>query len=57
MGLTAQQVAQAEISATANDGPAAIKHLRAAGKWALDVATSIGTELAAAAIKAAMGLQ
>ena len=55
--LSLAEVAQAEISATSNDGPAVMRHLRAAGKWALDVANSIGTEIAAAAIKAAMGLK
>ncbi len=50
------QVAEAEIAATAGDGPTALMHLRNAGKWALDIATKIGATLAAEAIKKAMGL-
>jgi hypothetical protein len=49
-------IAGAKNSAKSNDGPAAMNHLRKAGKWALDIATSIGAGVAIAAIKAAMGL-
>lgn len=49
-------VGQAELSAKAGDGPAALRHLRSAGKWALGVATSIGVGMAVAAIKASTGL-
>lgn len=54
--LAVAAIAQAEKSAKASDGPSVIKHLRAAGSWALDMAKSIGVEVAAAAIKAAAGL-
>ncbi|MFC1890293.1 hypothetical protein ACFL4G_11115 [Thermodesulfobacteriota bacterium] len=49
-------IAQAENAANAGNGPTALEHLKNAGKWALDCATKIGTTVAAAAIKAAMGL-
>jgi len=48
-------IGQAELSAKSNDGPGALQHLRRAGQWALDTATSIGVNVAAAAIKAAAG--
>lgn len=54
--LAVAAIAQAEKSAKAADGPSVIKHLHAAGSWALDTAKSIGVEVAAAAIKAAIGL-
>ncbi|MFC5060734.1 hypothetical protein [Actinomycetospora atypica] len=52
--------AVAEIGAAASaaedgDGPAAMSHLSKVGKWAWSAATAIGTGLAAAAIKAAIG--
>lgn len=51
----------AEIGAAAEeaergDGPGALRRLKAAGKWALDTATSIGATVAAAAIRAAIGI-
>jgi hypothetical protein len=49
-------VASAEKAALAGDGPGMLEHLKRAGKWALDCATSIGTRVAAAAIKSAVGL-
>ena len=54
--LCMAEVARAEISAKSSDGPSVMRYLGKAGLWALDVAKSIGTEIAAAAIKAAMGL-
>ena len=54
--LSVAQIAQAEISAKSGNGPSVIEHLRNAGKWALDVAKSVGAELAVAAIKSATGL-
>jgi hypothetical protein len=54
--LTIAEVASAEIAASKGDGPTVLVHLRNAGKWALDAATAIGTAVAAAAIRAAMGL-
>jgi hypothetical protein len=54
--ITVAGVAAAQLAAQKGDGPAAISHLARVGKWALDVATSIGATVAAAAIKAAMGI-
>jgi hypothetical protein len=54
--LALAEIARAEISAKSNDGPAALEHLRKAGAWALDVAKSIGAEVAVAAIKSVTGL-
>jgi hypothetical protein len=54
--LALAQIAQAEISARSNDGPAMLEHLRQAGAWALDVAKSVGAGVAVAALKSAMGL-
>jgi hypothetical protein len=50
------EVASAQLAAERGDGPSAMAHLARVGKWALDVATAIGTTLAFAAIKAAMGI-
>lgn len=48
---------QAAIEATsAKDEPSIRQHLANAGQWALDVAKSIGTELAVAALKHALGI-
>ena len=55
--LVIGELAHAELAAGNGDQPSVRKHLARAGKWALDVATSIGTTLASAAIKAAMGIQ
>ena len=54
--LAVAEVSQAQLAATAGDGPQALSHLSKAGQWALGVATSIGASLAAAAIKSALGL-
>jgi hypothetical protein len=54
--LATGEVASAQLAAEKGDGPSAMAHLARVGKWALDVATSIGTTLASAAIKAAMGM-
>jgi hypothetical protein len=54
--LSVAEVAQAEICAKSGDGPGAIEHLRKAGAWALQIATSIGTSVAVSAIKSAIGL-
>ncbi|WFE60045.1 hypothetical protein [Micromonospora sp. WMMD712] len=50
------EVSKAQLAASAGDGPRAMTHLRQAGKWALSGATAIGTTVAAAAIKAALGI-
>jgi hypothetical protein len=56
-----QDAAVAEIGAAAEEaergnGPATLRRLKAAGQWALNAATSIGTTVAAAAIRAALGM-
>lgn len=50
------KVATAEQCATTGDGAGALQHLKDAGKWALEVATEIGTKLASEALKKAIGL-
>jgi hypothetical protein len=61
-GTTAEQdlaigsVAAAEAAAAKGDGPGALQHLKAAGKWAFDVATNIGASVAAAALKGPLGI-
>ncbi len=54
--LAIAEVARAELAAKDQDGPKALERLAAAGKWAFEVASKIGTTVAAAAIKAAIGL-
>ena len=49
-------IAEAEQAAKEGDGPRALRHLKTAGKWTLDVATSIGKTVAAEAIKASLGM-
>jgi uncharacterized protein YjbI with pentapeptide repeats len=49
-------VAAAEKAADQGDGPTALRHLKAAGKWTLGVAEKIGVTLAAKAIESAMGI-
>ncbi len=55
--MAVAEVAQAEVSAAQGDGPGALRSLRRAGKWVLDTAVGIGVDVAAAAIKAALGLK
>jgi hypothetical protein len=52
--LAVAEVAQAEIAAGRADGPGALQHLKAAGRWALDVAETIGVAVATAALKTAL---
>jgi len=54
--ISVAEIAQAEICAKSDDGPGVMQHLRKAGSWALEVATSIGTAVAASAIKSAIGI-
>jgi hypothetical protein len=54
--LALAEVSQAQLAATEGDGPRALSHLAKAGQWALGIATAIGANLAAAAIKSALGL-
>jgi len=49
-------IGAAEGAAKKQDGAGAISHLKSAGKWAFDVATKIGTTVAAKAIQTAVGL-
>ena len=48
------EIAKAEIAAKQNDGPNVIKHLKSAGKWALDFASQVGATLVAEIIKKSM---
>ncbi len=50
------EIADAEKAAKSGDGPGAIKHLKSAGKWVLDVSTNLGTNIATELIKKSMGL-
>ncbi|MFB7618764.1 hypothetical protein [Kitasatospora sp. NPDC056181] len=52
--ISASDIAKAEIEATKGNGPASLEHLKSAGKWALDMAKNIGTEVAKLAISQAM---
>lgn len=49
-------IGAAERSAKKQDGAGALEHLKFAGKWAFDVATNIGTNVAAKAIQTAIDL-
>lgn len=52
--IAISEIARAEQLAKAGDGSKIVAHLKSAGKWALDVATKIGTSLAAEVIKKSM---
>ena len=54
--VAAGEIAKAEKAAKEGDYPLVIKHLKAAGKWAFDFATSVGSSLVAEAIKKSMGM-
>lgn len=47
-------VTAAAKAAAQGDGPTVLRHLKAAGKWALEVAEKIGVAVAAEAIKKTM---
>ena len=51
------EVAKAEQAAKAQDSSKVAESLKAAGKWALDAATKVGTTLAAEALKESLGLK
>lgn len=53
--IAVSEIAQAEQSAKSGDGSRTLEHLKSAGKWALDIATKIGSNLAVEAIKKSMG--
>jgi hypothetical protein len=50
-------IAEAETAAKKGHAPKVLESLAKAGKWALDMATQIGTPVAIAAIKASLGIQ
>jgi hypothetical protein len=52
--IAVSEIAKAGQAAKAGDGSKTVAHLKSAGKWALDVATKIGTSLAVEAIKKSM---
>ncbi|UCG54786.1 MAG: hypothetical protein JSV32_00785, partial [Dehalococcoidia bacterium] len=54
--VAAGEIAKAEKAAKEGDGPSAIEHLKAAGKWAFDFATSVGSSLVAEVMKKYMGM-
>ena len=49
-------IGSAEVAAKKNDGEGTFRYLKAAGKWALDTATKIGTQVAVKAIEGAINL-
>ncbi len=49
-------IAAAERAAADGDGQIALKYLKNAGKWALEVGQKVGVDVAAAAIKTSLGL-
>lgn len=50
------EIASAIATLESGDSDATVGHLKAAGRWALGTATAIGASVAAAAIKAAIGM-
>jgi hypothetical protein len=54
---SAADVAEAEEAAHQGDRPRVLEKLKAAGRWALDTATEIGTSVAAKIIEHQIGLQ
>ncbi|MEN3332970.1 MAG: hypothetical protein V7641_2335 [Blastocatellia bacterium] len=53
--MAVSEIAKAEISAKAGEGSKTLEYLKSAGKWALDIATKIGTSLAVEALKKSLG--
>ena len=53
---TVAQVAKAIDAAESGNGPAVLRYLKAAGKWAFEVANDIGAAVAAAALQKTIGL-
>jgi hypothetical protein len=49
------EIGLAEEAAQKADGPSVLKHLKGAGKWALEIASKIGVNLATEAIKKSLG--
>lgn len=54
--LALAAVVEATEAAEQGDGPTALERLKAAGQWAFEVATKIGTSVAAKALQQSMGL-
>lgn len=54
--IAVSEIAKAEQAAKEGQGSKVMEHLKSAGKWALDVATKIGTSVALEAIKKSTGL-
>ncbi len=54
--IAVSEIAKAEKAARVGLSSKVVEHLKAAGKWALDVATKIGTDVAIEAIKKSTGL-
>ncbi|MET8702681.1 hypothetical protein ABZW10_28035 [Kitasatospora sp. NPDC004723] len=52
--ISAGDVARAEVEANQGDGQSTLTHLRSAGRWALEIASRIGTETAILAISHAL---
>ena len=49
------EIGAAEEAAQKADGPNVLKHLKGTGKWALEIASKIGVNLATEAIKKSLG--
>ena len=53
--IAVSEIAKAEQAAKSGNGSKTLEHLKSAGKWAFNIATKIGTNLAVEAIKKSMG--
>jgi hypothetical protein len=53
---SATAIAKAEAAAKGDDGPTAFRLLKEAGKWALDIAKSIGIPITVEVLKKTIGL-
>jgi hypothetical protein len=49
------ELAQAEVAAKDGDGPSVLGHLARAGRWALQIAQTIGVPVAVKALESAIG--
>jgi len=54
--IAVTDIAKAEQAAKAGDRSQIAEHLKAAGQWALDIATKIGTSLTVEVLKRTLGL-
>jgi hypothetical protein len=50
------EIAKAEQAATSKDATKVVEYLKAAGQWALDIASKVGVPIAIEALKRAMGI-